>query len=68
MNEREADSRQLSLRELFMRLGSTPATRSARAESLFRRLRDEDSRDAIKSLMSSPSQMALKAGAAKRGE
>lgn len=29
----------LSTTELFMRLGATPATRSARADSLFRRLR-----------------------------
>jgi hypothetical protein len=44
-----------SVQELFLKLGGTPATRSARAESLFRRLRDEDARDIMKSLHKAPS-------------
>ena len=35
----------LSVQELFLRLGSTPASRSAKAESLFRRLRAQDPGD-----------------------
>ncbi len=33
------------LQQLFLRLGSTPATRTARAETLFRRLRGAENRD-----------------------
>ena len=36
----------VSTQELFMRLGATPRTRSARADRLFRKLRDSEDMDA----------------------
>lgn len=50
---------ELSTHELFMRLGTTPATRSARAEGLFRRLRGADHRELQRSIMSAPARIEL---------
>ncbi len=50
---------ELSTHELFMRLGTTPATRSARAEGLFRRLRGADQRELQRSIMSAPTRLDL---------
>lgn len=52
-----------SIQELFLRLGGTPATRSARADSLFRRLRDDEAADISASLLSSPTRLRLSANA-----
>ena len=41
----------ISVGDLFMKLGATPASRSAKASSLFRRLRAEDEREIQKALM-----------------
>ncbi|MEQ1930851.1 MAG: hypothetical protein ABL957_10000 [Parvularculaceae bacterium] len=38
-------------RELFLRLGATPRSRSARADKLFRRLRAEDSEALVDALL-----------------
>jgi len=49
----------LSTQELFLRLGSTPTLRSARADRLFRQLRQADAEIIRKALLSSPSRLAL---------
>ncbi len=57
-----------SIEELFLRLGATPATRSAKAESLFRRLRTEDEKDIARALLGAPSQIVLGAAAKKSAD
>jgi hypothetical protein len=49
----------LSTQELFLRLGSTPRTRSARADSLFRRLRTEEAKEIAQSMFIAPSMPAF---------
>jgi len=44
----------LSTRDLFLRLGATPRSRSARADKLFRRLRAEESAGLIDGLLKAP--------------
>lgn len=56
----------LSTHDLFLRLGSTPRSRSARADKLFRRLRSEEEQDIIDKLMKAPSRIAPKTGAKTR--
>jgi hypothetical protein len=41
----------ISTRELFLRLGSTPQSRSARADKLFRRLRSEEAEAIVDALI-----------------
>lgn len=48
-----------SIEEIFLQLGASPATRSVKADSLFRRLRAEDEKDIARALMGAPSQIAL---------
>jgi hypothetical protein len=48
----------LSTHELFLRLGSTPRTRSARADKLFRRLRSEEQQELAESLKKAPARVA----------
>lgn len=43
-----------SVEDLFKRLGETPATRSARADSLFRRLRETAEDEFLGSFIRSP--------------
>ena len=42
-----------------MQLGATPARRSAKASSLFRRLRADDAREIEKALMRGPSRLSF---------
>ncbi len=44
----------LSVEDLFQRLGETPMSRSARADSLFRRLRETDEDAFLGSFIRSP--------------
>jgi len=46
---------ELSTQEIFMRLGDTPAIRSARAEKLFRKLRTGERDDTTKTILASAS-------------
>ena len=55
----------LSAQEIFMRLGDTPATRSAQAEKLFRKLRTGERDDTAKALLASSAKAALSASAKK---
>lgn len=41
----------ISARELFLRLGTTPQSRSARADKLFRRLRSEEADTIVDALL-----------------
>lgn len=47
----------LSTHDLFLRLGSTPRTRSARADKLFRRLRSEEEQEIFKSMTKAPKRL-----------
>lgn len=51
----------LSTYELFLRLGATPRTRSARADKLFRRLRSEEEQEIIDSMTKAPARLPLRA-------
>lgn len=48
----------LSTRDLFLRLGSTPRSRSARADKLFRRLRAEEAETVVEALLKAPTKVA----------
>ena len=45
---------QVSVEDLFQRLGETPMTRSARADSLFRRLRETEEDEFLGTFIRSP--------------
>ncbi len=49
----------LSTREIFLRLASTPRTRSARADQLFRRLRNEEAEAVVEALLKAPARIAI---------
>lgn len=49
----------LSTQELFLRLGSTPRTRSVRADSLFRRLRAEEAQSVARTIFTAPAMPEL---------
>ncbi|MEQ8179878.1 MAG: hypothetical protein RIC52_18035 [Amphiplicatus sp.] len=51
----------LSTGELFLRLGSTPRSRSARADKLFRRLRSEEEQELAQSLAKAPRKVTPRA-------
>ncbi len=53
----------LSTGELFLRLGSTPRSRSARADKLFRRLRSEEEQELAQSLAKAPRRITPRAKA-----
>lgn len=59
---------EVSVEDLFKRLGETPMTRSARADSLFRRLRETDEDAFLGSFIRSPKKgkAAETAGKAKK--
>lgn len=48
----------LSTQELFLRLGSTPRTRSTRADKLFRQLRSEEQQALDEALLKAPARIA----------
>ncbi len=54
-----------SVQELFLRLGATPASRSAKADSLFRRLRETEEDEILGSFIRAPSRLNLSASAKK---
>lgn len=56
----------LSTYDLFLRLGSTPRTRSARADKLFRRLRSEEEQEIIESITKSPARLSLRKDAERK--
>lgn len=47
----------LSTRDLFLRLGTTPRIRSARADKLFRKLRSEETEAIVEALMKPPARI-----------
>jgi len=49
----------LSTYELFLRLGTTPRSRSARADKLFRRLRSEEEQEIIGSMTKAPARVSV---------
>lgn len=53
----------LSTRELFLRLGATPRSRSARADKLFRRLRAEEAEPILEGLLKAPARPEIGATA-----
>ena len=55
----------ISTRELFLRLASTPQARSARADKLFRRLRSEEAEAIVDALMKPSAQVDIVATTAK---
>lgn len=48
----------LSTHDLFLRLGSTPTRRSARADELFRRLRNEEQQELVEALRKPPRRLS----------
>lgn len=50
----------LSTGELFLRLGPTPRSRSARADTLFRRLRSDEEQELAQSLLKAPRKLQVK--------
>ncbi|MEL6361990.1 MAG: hypothetical protein AAFR21_12980 [Pseudomonadota bacterium] len=48
-----------SLQELFIKLGRTPAERSAKASSVFRQLRADGEHDLLKSMLGAPARLDL---------
>jgi len=56
----------LSTYDLFLRLGTTPRTRSARADQLFRRLRSEEEQEIIDSITKAPTRLGLRKGASQK--
>jgi hypothetical protein len=44
----------ISTHDLFLRLGATPVRRSARADELFRRLRNEEEKELVEALRRAP--------------
>jgi hypothetical protein len=59
----------LSTRELFLRLGATPLSRSARADRLFRRLRTEEAEALVDQLLKPAARLDVQGtdGAAEKG-
>lgn len=55
----------ITTHDLFLRLGSTPRTRSARADKLFRRLRSEEEQEIAQSLLKAPARISPAATADK---
>ena len=49
----------VSTREIFLRLGTTPRSRSARADKLFRRLRAEESEKIVDQILKPAAKLAL---------
>ncbi|HOP19983.1 MAG TPA: hypothetical protein PK585_07865 [Amphiplicatus sp.] len=56
----------LSTYDLFLRLGTTPRTRSARADQLFRRLRSEEEQEIMDSIAKAPTRLALRKSASQK--
>ena len=52
----------LTTQELFLQLGTTSMSRSAKADALFRRLRDNEQDDVAEQLVRAPSRLKLKKG------
>lgn len=50
---------EITTQELFLRLGTTSQSRSARADALFRRLRDQEQEKLSSDLMRSPRRVML---------
>jgi hypothetical protein len=58
----------ITTHDLFLRLGSTPRTRSARADKLFRRLRSEEEQEIAHSLLKAPARITQGAKADKQNK
>jgi hypothetical protein len=57
-----------SVQELFLQLGERPATRSARADSLFRRLRETEEDKILGSFVRAPNPRTLRRNPFRRDE
>lgn len=53
----------LSTHELFLRLGATPRSRSARADKLFRRLRSEEQQEIVEAMTKAPKRLPVRKSA-----
>lgn len=56
----------LSTRDLFLRLGPTPHSRSARADKLFRKLRSDEEEKVIEGLLKAPARVEAAPAPVKR--